>query len=99
MSGGSGKTPYEVLKCEPFCSLENVKSSYKKLVLMHHPDKKQQAQNSQSAQNNNENSENDKFIEIQAAYRFLVHNKKMYDIILGSLGSDISTLPEKLNLV
>ena len=64
MKGGSMRNPYVVLNCEPFCSLENVKSSYKKLVLMHHPDKKQQAQNSQSAQNYNENSENDKFIEV-----------------------------------
>jgi diphthamide biosynthesis protein 4 len=56
---------YELLECTPASSQDEIKTSYHRLLLIHHPDKK-------SNQKNYENSHPiDKFLKLQSAYKIL----------------------------
>ena len=67
-----GKDYYKIIQLPPNASSEHIRKSYYKLALQHHPDK-----------NKNPGSE-DKFKEIQEAYKVLIDNEKrrIYDFIL-----------------
>ena len=64
------KNYYEILECENFISLEEIKKKFKELLLKYHPDKNK---------NNNNNYSNHKYDEIKEAYDCLKENKNEYD--------------------
>jgi DnaJ-class molecular chaperone len=64
---------YEILECSMHATQEELKSSYHRLLLIHHPDK-----------SNNTNNSIDEFIKIQSAYRLLSNpeQRASYDSLL-----------------
>lgn len=66
---------YEILECEPFASIEQLKKSYQSLLLKYHPDK-------QISQSNMEQSlTNEAFHKIDEAWKVLrdTETKRNYD--------------------
>jgi len=63
--------PYEILNIDSNCSNEELKQSYRKLCLLHHPDK------------NDDNDEDFKFKEIQHAYSLIgtPEDRRKYDMM------------------
>jgi curved DNA-binding protein CbpA len=72
-------TYYDVLKVRPDSSFEDIKSSYQKLILLHHPDK---SDASDAAE---------KFRLILDAWRILgsVEERKLYDREVGSENASV----------
>ncbi|MFH2058085.1 MAG: DnaJ domain-containing protein [Pseudomonadota bacterium] len=64
------KTPYDVLGIDPDASKLEIQTAYKKAIKKYHPDKLSHLGEEFT------HLANKKFIEIQRAYDFLIHNKK-----------------------
>lgn len=72
---------YELLECTPASSQNEIKTSYHRLLLIHHPDKI-------TSQNNYENSHSiDKFLKLQSAYKILSDpiQRLSYDSLLKQI--------------
>ena len=69
---------YEVLGVEISCSVEDLKSAYKKQLLLHHPDKKTTAIDSRD-------DNNDMFLKVQKAWKLVgsVDEREKYDRTLN----------------
>ena len=76
---------YEILECSINATQEELKSSYHRLLLIHHPDK-----------SNSQNNSIDKFIKIQSAYKLLssTEQRASYDSLLKQV-----ELKQKADLV
>eukprot|EP00003_Mantamonas_plastica_P019669 TRINITY_DN3199_c0_g1_i7.p1 TRINITY_DN3199_c0_g1~~TRINITY_DN3199_c0_g1_i7.p1 ORF type:complete len:165 (-),score=53.85 TRINITY_DN3199_c0_g1_i7:314-808(-) len=75
----NGESLYQLLDLEPDCSKEQIRKSYHRLALKHHPDKVQQNTNSSSSEKKTESRL--EFFRIQVAYETLVDSdrRKQYD--------------------
>ena len=72
---------YELLECTPASSQDEIKASYHRLLLIHHPDKI-------SNQQNYENSHSiDKFLKLQSAFKILSDpsQRLSYDSLLKQI--------------